>query len=350
MSGDEFKIEDNDAGILLIGDASKAFEEGGAGQLKMESCLQAEQALQAAQRKDYDAIGIVMEDVKKLREVLRKLRQEMAGVPIVLLAKMHEEPAAIELLREEYNGFHLADDYLICPVPQREFFEAIVEGERIEREMKAAGAETMLRRKIRQLEKLAMTDDLTGLKNRRYIREFCRQAIENARQRNGQVTLLIFDIDDLKHYNDMYGHTAGDEILKRVAVLLKRCCRPHDAVGRLGGDEFVVIFWDGPGVTSQKSQEERRRLRAEHPREAISIANRFVEELKKAQQPQLGPKGTGVLTISGGLATYPKDGSTVDELFVQADRALLEAKRSGKNRIYLVGAGGSDITDIKYNQ
>ena len=340
----------SDAGILLIGDAAKVFEEGGAGQLDVESYLQAEEALQAAERRDYKAIGIVMEDVRGLREVLRKLRKEMADVPIILLAQMHEEPAAIELLREEYNGFHLADDYLICPVGQRDFYEAIVEGERIEREMKAAGAQTVLRRKIRQLEKLAMTDDLTGLKNRRYIWEFCRQVIDNAKKEGRQVTLLIFDIDDLKHYNDMYGHTAGDEILRWVAVLLRRCCRPHDVVGRLGGDEFVVIYWDGPGISSEKTQEERRHLRADHPREAISIANRFVEELKKAQQPRPGPEGKAVLTISGGLATYPKDGSTVDGLFAQADRALLEAKRSGKNRIYLVGAGGGDITDIKYNQ
>ncbi len=67
------------------------------------------------------------------------------------------------------------------------------------------------------------------------------------------------------------------------------------------------------------------------------MAERFRKEISSAELSFLGPKGKGVLTISGGLASYPKDGSTVDELFSQADKALREAKKSGKNRIYLVG-------------
>ena len=89
---------------------------------------------------------------------------------------------------------------------------------------------------------------MTGLKNRRYIREFTRQIIEYARKENGRVTLLVFDIDDFKKYNDTYGHTAGDEILKQAASLMHRCCRPHDVVGRIGGDEFAVVFWDDPSI------------------------------------------------------------------------------------------------------
>ena len=85
---------------------------------------------------------------------------------------------------------------------------------------------------------------------------------------------------------------------------------------------------------------------ADHPIEAISIAKRFVKELGKAELDLLGPEGKGVLAISGGLASFPRDGSTIDELFQQADKALLEAKRSGKNRIYLVGKPQSDISDI----
>jgi PleD family two-component response regulator len=199
--------------------------------------------------------------------------------------------------------------------------------------------------RIKQLEKLATEDELTGLKNRRYIWEFSRQIMEHAGGENGRVTLLVFDIDYFKHYNDMYGHSAGDEILRQTAGLIKRCCRPHDVVGRIGGDEFAVVFWDGPAHKSV-TESERRSLQVDHPREAISIIMRFRKELEKAQISLLGPEDKGALAISGGLASFPRDGSTAKELFEQADNALLEAKRSGKNRIYLVGKPESDIADI----
>ena len=82
-----------------------------------------------------------------------------------------------------------------------------------------------LEQRIRHLEWLATTDDLTGLKNRRYIWEFARQILDHARQTKGRVTLLVFDIDNFKHYNDVYGHLTGDEILRQAAVLMRRCCR-----------------------------------------------------------------------------------------------------------------------------
>lgn len=110
---------------------------------------------------------------------------------------------------------------------------------------------------------------------------------------------------------------------------------------------------------------ERRATSDDHPKEALLIARRFVRELEKAGLSSLadpvrhlsgtgqagfgvlGPEGKGVLTISGGLASFPRDARTSDELFLLADKALLEAKRSGKNRIYLVGKPQDNITDIK---
>jgi len=200
---------------------------------------------------------------------------------------------------------------------------------------------------MEQLERLATEDDLTGLKNRRYVWEFARQIIQRAGSENGQVTLLVFDIDNFKHYNDVYGHLAGDEILKQAAVLMRRCCRTHDVVGRIGGDEFAVIFWDKPKSRGVGQQKERRSVRAEHPKEPIFIAQRFRKELENAELHLLGPEGKGVLTISGSLATFPRDGSTIDELFASADEALLEAKRNGKNSIHLVGKPENDIAALE---
>jgi PleD family two-component response regulator len=215
-----------------------------------------------------------------------------------------------------------------------------------------AVVDTTTEMRIRHLEKLATEDDITGLKNRRYIWEFSRQIIERAAKEDGRVTLLVFDIDNFKHYNDLYGHIAGDEILKQAAVLMRRCCRAHDVVGRVGGDEFAIVFWDDPKRETPDplaGGAERRSASADHPRQAISIAKRLVRELEAAELStpgDLGPRGKGVLTISGGLASFPRDGGTIQELYEQADNALLEAKRSGKNRIYLVGKPQTNATDI----
>ncbi len=203
-----------------------------------------------------------------------------------------------------------------------------------------------LNQRLETLEKLATEDDLTGLKNRRYTWEFLRQILERAQHDSGRVTLMVYDIDDFKHYNDRYGHPTGDRILKEAAELMSRCCRSHDVVGRIGGDEFAVIFWDDPLEKRDSASQERRLDRMDHPREPIFIAKRFQRALENTNLDLLGPAGKGVLTISGGLASYPHDGDTVEQLFEKADEALLDAKRSGKNRVYLVGSEQNNIAHL----
>ncbi len=340
--------------ILLVGDVGKAFLDAGAVTARCcEVCTTMPDAIDAVVKNNFAGIGVVMFGMSaKLSSALKALRDN-CDAKIILLAQMYEEPIAIRLVGSAYNGTSMADDYLICPVQPDRFYESIITRGRSTAQIGlSATVDATIEMKIKHLERLATEDDLTGLKNRRYIWEFSRQIIEHARTENGRVTLLVFDIDDFKHYNDLYGHLAGDEVLKQAAVLMQRCCRGHDVVGRIGGDEFAVVFWDEPqakqlGAPAEGT--ERRSARADHPKEAISIAKRFVRELEKSEFSALGglgPEGKGVLTISGGLASFPRDGSTIQELFQQADKALLEAKRSGKNRIYLVGKPQSDITDI----
>jgi len=165
-----------------------------------------------------------------------------------------------------------------------------------------------------------------------------RQIIARGDGGNQPVTLLIFDIDNFKHYNDAYGHAVGDAVLRQVGVMMSRSCRQCDVVGRIGGDEFAVVFWDyQEGSEIAGGDEERRGSDGHHPGEPLFMVERFRREIKSAELTFLGPEGKGVLTISGGLATYPSDGLTVEELFERADKAMLEAKRSGKNQIFLVG-------------
>jgi diguanylate cyclase (GGDEF)-like protein len=344
------------AKILLVGDINKAFFD--ADNIPAELCEISESipdAVNAAAKNNFTAIGVVMVDMSaRLSSALKTLREANSKTKIILLAQMYEEPIARQFVRPSSNGTNVADDYLICPIRLKTLFASITTlGSTNQRQAEPALTTTIndkLERRIKQLEILATTDDLTNLRNRRYIWEFSQQILEHAKKENGRVTLLVFDIDNFKHYNDVYGHQVGDKILKQAAVLIQRCCRAHDVVGRIGGDEFAVVFWDDPQPKTLEIETERRaatRSGQDHPKEVIFIAKRFISELEKAELNLLGSKGEGVLTISGGLAGFPHDGSTAQKLFHEADKALLQAKRSGKNRIYLVGQPQSDIADIK---
>ncbi|MCX5646025.1 MAG: GGDEF domain-containing protein [Phycisphaerae bacterium] len=360
------------------------------------------EGIDAAARGRFAAIGVVMAGTThQLAPALKALR-EAANAKIFLLAQMHEEPTARRLV--EAADEKLADTYLVCPTCWASLcsymgIDRAVDdrGQKAQDGIAANPPSAMLsprtpirgrhppsevpllelEQKIRHLEWLATTDDLTGLKNRRYIWEFARQILDRARQTKGRVTLLVFDIDNFKHYNDVYGHLTGDEILRQAAVLMRRCCRSHDVVGRIGGDEFAVIFWDDPGSQTggtaapggvpsrfegvppsnrgqdardtggRATERERRAATAEHPSEAILLAKRFQKEFGNADLHLLGPEGRGVLTISGGLASFPRDGDTVQQLFERADLALRGAKGSGKNRIYLVGPSGSSESNAE---
>jgi two-component system cell cycle response regulator len=336
--------------ILLIGDINGAFLDADAiRRLPCEIQTNIPEAIEAAAKNRFAAIAVVMSGAPaKLASALKSLKEVNSDAKIILLAQVYEEPTAMQMVSSAFNGATLADDYLICPVQTNRFYESIMTaGSQNETGLGAAVTIDATREKVKQLEKLATEDELTGLKNRRYIWEFSRQIIERARGENGRVTLLIFDIDNFKHYNDVYGHSAGDEVLKQAAVLMRRCCRGHDVVGRIGGDEFAVVFWDDPRRKPIKEEAERRSSMADHPKEAIFIAKRFRKELGKTELHLLGPEGKGVLAISGGLASFPRDGATIGELFEQADKALLDAKRSGKNKIYLVGSPQGDIAEVE---
>ncbi|MEA3226805.1 MAG: GGDEF domain-containing protein [Planctomycetota bacterium] len=341
--------------ILLVGDVSKAFLEADSiTEERCEICPNISDAIRAAATNDFAAISVVMFGISpRLSSTLKALR-DACDTRIVLMAQMYEEPIAIQLVDSRHNGATLANDYLICPVRPDSLYESIMatRSRSTAKTEPCAAIDATTEMRIRHLERLATEDDLTGLKNRRYIWEFSRQIIERTAKEDGRMTLLLFDIDNFKHYNDLYGHYAGDEILRQAATLMKRCCRAHDVVGRIGGDEFAVVFWDDPQRESTAAPApgaERRSASADHPKQAIFIAKRLVRELEAAElstSGDLGPKGKGVLTISGGLASFPRDGGTIQELFEQADKALLEAKRSGKNRIYLVGKPQTNATDI----
>ena len=187
-----------------------------------------------------------------------------------------------------------------------------------------------LSRQQAQLRRAAFTDPLTGAWNRRYFERFLASAIDLARQDRVPLTILMFDIDDFKRYNDRYGHAAGDEILTETVRLLRSVIRPTDKVCRFGGDEFVVIFHEPDGPRDPGSTP---------PQSIFQIARRFQQQVSEHRFPKLGQEAPGTLTISGGLATFPWDGRSADELLARADELLLQSKAQGKNAITF-GPGG----------
>lgn len=179
-------------------------------------------------------------------------------------------------------------------------------------------------RKMRRLRKWAYQDELTGAWNRRFYLSFVEHAIRGAREARRSVTVMLFDLDDFKIYNDRYGHEAGDEILCETVKLLNSVIRTGDRVCRIGGDEFVVVFADPAGP---------REAGSTHPDSAEQIARRFQEQVCRMRFPKLGPDAPATLSISAGLATFPWDGQSAESMLRVADERALASKRRGKNAI-----------------
>lgn len=156
----------------------------------------------------------------------------------------------------------------------------------------------------------ATIDPLTGLPNRRHFRERLLAEVARAERHASVFALGIYDLDNFKKLNDTAGHAAGDQALRKLARILKATVRESDVVARWGGEEFVLLL---PETDKRAAAMLAERQRARIAAEFASIG----------------------VTVSGGLASFPKDGSTEESLFAFADRALYRAKGTGKNRICL---------------
>lgn len=179
-----------------------------------------------------------------------------------------------------------------------------------------------LRDARRQLTDLANIDELTGLGNRRLVNQVLQEEINRARRGGGQLSLILVDVDNFKHYNDAYGHPEGDRVLQQLADLMQRATsRAGEVVGRFGGEEFILILPNADGDSALRTAERLRELIAE---EAIE---------HKASEV------AGVITVSQGLVTVsPREDMEPAELIKQADAALYEAKREGRDRVVAGGA------------
>lgn len=221
-----------------------------------------------------------------------------------------------ELMRPEPNIQNLSDTILLSEVQQsgresqvqseilrltNDLTGMIREGERINRELKEAN-ETV--------EKLARTDPLTGLANRRTLDEALHREIARARRLGEQVSVVMADLDHFKSVNDRYGHLTGDHVLISAAAVFQSHLRPYDLAARYGGEEFVLLL----------------------PATSMEGAMVVAERMRKALANITVPDCPQQITMSLGVATWTA-GETPEQFIARADAALYHAKSAGRNRV-----------------
>jgi len=168
-------------------------------------------------------------------------------------------------------------------------------------------------RSMRRINRLALTDALTGVANRRHVEVAAEQAVEQSRATGAPLAVLTFDLDSFKRINDSHGHARGDQVLVRVARACEAVLRQNDLLGRVGGEEFVVLLPNTPAEAAQQ------------------VAERLRDSVHRLDLGDIA-EGLGV-TISLGLAMLRAQDDGVHDVIDRADAALYRAKEAGRNRI-----------------
>jgi two-component system cell cycle response regulator len=208
-----------------------------------------------------------------------------------------------------------ANDYLVRPVDRNELLA------RTGTQVRRKRLQDRLQQNYQRSFSLALTDELTGLYNRRYLFAHLDELIERINQGGASAAVLLFDIDHFKKVNDTHGHAAGDDVLRELAARTSNSVRSVDLGARLGGEEFAVVM---PETDIASAAEVAERLRL-----AVAI-DRFV---LRASSKELD------ITISVGVAAA-ETGDDRDRLLARADEALYSAKTAGRNRVIIAWPGG----------
>ena len=168
-----------------------------------------------------------------------------------------------------------------------------------------------------RLEDLAFNDPMTGLSNYRYFERRFQEELSRCERYRHSLTVVMIDIDRFKGFNDTWGHRAGDALLTQFGLVLRNALRDADIPARYGGEEFVVIC---PETTGEQAKQIIARIREAIAATVFSIPYRIGDDLHPAS-----------ITVSIGAATFPADARAGEALLRLADRALYEAKESGRN-------------------
>ncbi len=263
-----------------------------------------------AVEKNHDCVLITTNfanyDALRICSQLRSL-DRTRFLPILLIAEPGEDERVMRALELGVN------DFMVRPLDPQELTA------RLRTQVRRKNYNDALRKSLVQTIEMAVTDGLTGLHNRRYLDNHMTKLFERANQRKRPLSFLITDIDKFKTINDTHGHDGGDEVLREFALRLRRQVRGADLVCRFGGEEFVVAM----------------------PDTDPAIAARVAERVRAAieDEPFILPGGKTIrVTTSVGVSSLVAGVDSVADLIKRSDRALYEAKTSGRNRVVQLAA------------
>lgn len=251
---------------------------------------------------DLMVISLDLQDSDALR-LISQLRSDrkQRNLPVLILSETIEDARINRALDMGVN------DYLIRPVDRNELIA------RASTQIRKKRYQDRLRDNLRASMELAIVDPLTRLHNRRYLQSQLASLMNDEVARGAAISLMVLDIDHFKSINDQHGHDVGDEVLRECADRLRQAVRGIDIVARFGGEEFVIAMPDTEPFAAQR------------------VAERIRGAIEQVPFSVSGGKRSIRVTASIGVATATNPSTGGDALFKQADAALYEAKRSGRN-------------------
>ncbi len=277
-----------------------------------------EEALQQAESIDPDLIllDVMMPKMNGFETCRRlKMSEKAKYTPVIMVTALNEIESKIKGIEAG------ADDFISKPFNKLELLA------RVKSLLRVKTLHDQLQEKIQQLERakerlreLAVTDGLTALANYRHFKDVLQLEIKRAERHKSLLSLIMFDIDYFKNYNDTHGHLAGDKVLQSIGALVSNNIRKIDLAARYGGEEFAVILPNTSETNARFVAEKLRRLIEQH------------------HFPFQESQPNGNITISVGVASYPASGKTFEQLISCADKRLYMAKAQGKNIV--VDKGG----------
>lgn len=323
-------------GLTLLSDPiflQKVFEKKHIHMVTEKTTLNKQPFIEIKQKLKTDRFifGILGNPQKDDQELLTK--QKINDLLAKALSDIDEDPETdIEIIRDHLKEFLFSEVFTIGGylfIDNQDSAEAIPSYDISILEMLLQTASLIyqnlqLREKLKQLfvraEKEAVTDYLTNLFNYRYFKQHLSREFDRAQRHNSKFVSLMIDIDHFKSYNDTFGHQAGDSVLKGIAEVFRKNTRSSDIVARYGGEEFVIVCPELEKNMGIMLAEKLRNI----------IAQLFVTDGEKLP----GEK----ITISVGVAAYPDDADSPDELIRNADKALYKAKENGRNQVQVYSA------------
>jgi diguanylate cyclase (GGDEF)-like protein len=255
------------------------------------------------------------------------------GEDIVGIAAEHR----FIMMRDQYNKMHSRGQETInlksrlsvaVPIIFRERLLGVIATGEIENPV---GSENDLLRMIADISSSALinrillneaqhkanTDQLTGLRNRNYLEQIAEVYMEKAVREGTAISVILFDIDNFKNFNDTNGHSAGDALLIELSGLLNSESRKEATICRFGGEEFIILL---PRISKE---------------DAFTYADRLRKKISQHSFPFREAQPLGFVSISGGVASFPEDGGSIEAVIQKADKSLYQAKSEGRNRVLL---------------